>query len=89
MLQLAGFDYARSTVGHWETGHVSMPLDDPEFVEALAKVLKLDTLTILELSGYQIHTRHTLDGERVARLVDNLPEEKRKLAIRLVEQLIE
>lgn len=89
LLQLEGFDYQRSAIGHWETGHTTPPFHDPEFVSALSRILKLDSLTILQLSGQQIRLRHSEEAERIARLIDELPAERRKLALKLVEQLME
>jgi transcriptional regulator with XRE-family HTH domain len=89
LLQLEGFDYQRSAIGHWETGHNTPPTDDPAFVAALAKILKLDHLTILQMSGHQIRIHHSEEAERIARLIDELPADRRKLALKLVEQLMD
>lgn len=89
LLQLEGFDVVRATVGHWETGHAMPPLGDPGFVRALAAILRLDTLTVLQLAGYEIKTQHSEIGERLAQLVDGFPDDKQRLALKLVEQLMD
>lgn len=86
-LQLLGVDVTRGSVGHWETGHARPPLDNPEFVAAFSKALRLDINTILRNAGYSVITEHSIHGEQAAILVDQLPEDKKQLAIRLLEQL--
>lgn len=86
-LQLAGFDVMRATVSHWETKRFAPPLGNPDFVNALARILRMDPLTVLRESGYQVRTSHSDISERVAHLVDSLPEDRQLLALRLVEQL--
>jgi transcriptional regulator with XRE-family HTH domain len=87
-LQLLGFDVARSAVGHWETGLSQMPLGNPSFVASLAKALRMDVMTVLRFSGYEITTQHSEISERAARLIDTLPDDKQALALRLVEALL-
>lgn len=85
-LQLAGFDYKRSAIGNWEQG-TTLP-KDPEFLRALAKILKISTKELMTAAGYQIDTRqHSHIGERVADIIDDLPPDKQDLALRMVEQL--
>lgn len=86
-LQLLGVDVSRASIGHWETGHAKPPLEQPQFVAALSKAMNLDINTVLSRSGYSIVSKHTNTAERIASIVDELPEEKQELALRLVEQL--
>lgn len=88
MLQLEGYSVVRSTVGHWESGLARPPLNDPAFVRIMADILKIDSLTLLQLAGYQINTQHSDIAERVARILDTMTEDKQKLALRLIEQLM-
>lgn len=88
-LQLSGVDIVRSTISHWESGRVSPPYGDPRFVEKLARVLRTDVMTVLQNAGYPVSSQHTEWAERTARLIDAMPEDKQKLALRLVEQLME
>lgn len=87
-LQLAGYGASRSSVGQWETGHARPQLDNPELVKALSLAVELDINTVLRLSGYNVVTNHSSTAERIATLVDQLPEEKQQLALALVEQLV-
>lgn len=65
------------------------PMGDPGFVRELAKILKLDTMTVLQHAGYSVVSTHSEISERIARMVDQLPNEKRQLALKLVEQLLD
>lgn len=88
-LQVLGVDITRGSISNWETGKHAAPFDDREFRAALSRVLKLPVREILKRAGYEIaQTEHSDEGERAAYIVDELPEEKRDLAIRLLEQLI-
>lgn len=89
ILQLAGHDVVRTTISHWEIGRAVPPLGDPGFVVELAKALKLDATTVLESAGYPIQSHHSPIGERAARLIDTFDEDKQKLALRLVESLMD
>lgn len=86
-LQLAGFDIARATVGHWETGKVAIPLHDPRFIKTLSGILYMPMPTILKLAGFEFGDKHHEISEEIAYLVDDLPPEKQELALRLVQQL--
>lgn len=87
-LQLEGVTITRASISHWENSRNKPPLDDPQFREALAKVLRLSQPELLKLAGYEVSkTRYSDAAERAAIIVDELPPEKQDLAIRLLEQL--
>jgi len=88
-LQLAGFDFTRGTISHWENGRHELPMHDAAFRQALADALRLDERTMLRLAGYQVQeVRRSEAADRVAHLIDQLPPDKQELAVRLVEQLV-
>lgn len=87
-LQIAGLDYARATISHWETGRYSPPLDDPEFRRVLANALQVSIQDLLQMAGYEIDPDHSKDARRAADIVDQLPAYKRALALGLLEQLL-
>lgn len=87
-LQIEGLDVTRSAVSHWETGRYHIPLDNPEVRRVIAKVLRVNIRTLLKLAGYEVDNHiHSIYAEQVASIVDQLPEEKQELVLRLVEQL--
>jgi len=87
-LQLDGFTLTRATIGHWESGKARPPLNDPAFVDALARSLRLDATTVLQFSGFDIQTSHTEIAERVARLIDRMSAEDQLRALKVVEALL-
>lgn len=88
-LQLEGESFTRAAISHWENDRNNPPLDLQSFRESLARVLELSVPEMLALAGYEVaQGEHSAAGERAAYIVDELPEEKRNLAIRLLEQLI-
>lgn len=88
-LQVAGFDISRGMLSHWETGRNSLPLDNPEFVNALAEALNMSVLDILIQSGYAIQlTPKSREALRAAIIVDQLPELDKDFAIDMLESLL-
>lgn len=88
-LQNMGYDYSRSSVNNWERATNHPPLDDPKFVHVLAKALKISTPMLLSRAGFELDVKHSDLAERMAVLMDSLPDEKKELALKLVEALSE
>lgn len=89
-LQLAGFDVSRATISHWETGRHEPPMHDSGFRQALAKALRLNVPTMLRMAGYEVTSEpHSETAEIAAHLVDQLPPDKQRLALKLLETLAE
>lgn len=87
-LQVEGIDVTRSAVSHWENGRYQIPLDDPNVRRAIAKVLRINIRTLLKFAGYEVDNEiHSIYAEQIAAIIDQLPEEKQQLVLRLVEQL--
>lgn len=87
-LQRSGFDISRATVGHWEQDKYLPPLGNPQFCKTMADILLVSVKDLLAMAGYDLaEKQHSLEAERVAYLVDQLPPDKRNLAVRLVEEL--
>jgi len=88
-LTINGYEVSRPTVSNWENGKVP-PLDDPTFVRAIANALKMSVLDVLIVAGYPLTSdSHTEDGRRAADIVDQLPEDKRRLALGVLEQILQ
>jgi transcriptional regulator with XRE-family HTH domain len=87
-LQLAGFDVSRATVSHWETGRNTIPLDNPNFVEALANSLNMGIMELLASAGYIKYSKFGEDATKAAALVDSMPASRRKMAVGILEQLL-
>lgn len=88
-LQLAGFDFERSTVGHWEQARYRPPFENPSFVKAMSEILDLPIPKMLYMAGFEIQTTHGELAEQAAYLIDSLPPDKQKLALRILEQFKE
>lgn len=89
-LQLEGIKkVSRSAVSNWEAGERSVPLREPEFVKALASILRISEPQLMLMAGYSVGSKHTEMAEQAAYLVDSLPPRKQKLALRLLETLKE
>ena len=87
-LQVEGFDISRSAVASWEHGRHIPPLHDANFRQALSKALNIKPRLILKLAGFEVEEEsHSLLAEQAATLIDQLPEDRKELALRLIEQL--
>jgi len=88
LLELEGLTYTPGAVSHWATGARKPPFHKPEFREALARVLKLKEDEMLRRAGYGISTpRRSKEAEMAADIVDDMPPDKQKMAVRILEQL--
>lgn len=88
-LQTMGYDYSRSSVNNWEHNKNLPPMDDPKFVRVLARVLKVSIPMLLKSAGFELDAQHSETAERVAAIIDTMTDEKKQLALRLVETLAE
>lgn len=87
-LQLEGFKFGRSAISNWESGRTNVPLKEPEFVKALAEILRLTENQVLLAAGYRITTKHhTHISERVANIVDDLPPDKQEMVLKIVQAI--
>lgn len=87
-LQLAGFDVSRASISHWETGRSSPPFNNPDFARTFADVLKMSVNSMLKQAGYEITTDFSDDARYAAEIVDQLPPDRRRLAIGVLEQFL-
>jgi len=88
-LQLEGINISRAGVSHWENERNDPPLKDPNFQRALGRVLKLSETELLKLAGYPTEpSSYSEQAERAAYIVDQLPDERRDLALKLLEQFL-
>lgn len=86
-LELAGFTLTRATISHWETGKAEPDFNNPRFRKALAESLKMSVHSMLVTAGYEFRSQFSEDALRAADIIDNLSEEKKKLALVLLEQI--
>lgn len=88
-LQVRGIEITRASVSHWETGKARPPLENSQFVHALADILRIDVQTVLRLSGYELNSRHSEEAERIAQIVDRLAARDRLRMLRIAESFLE
>jgi transcriptional regulator with XRE-family HTH domain len=86
-LQLAGFDISRAAISGWETARFNPPLDNNQFRSTLARILQMSIAALLAEAGYEVESSHTPAGDRGASIIDNLPPERQKLALDLLDVL--
>jgi transcriptional regulator with XRE-family HTH domain len=87
-LQLDGLSFTHSAISHWETGRYHPPFEDEKFRQALADILRMDVSSMLRLAGYEVGLRpYSERAERAAFIVDNLPDDKQDLALRILAEL--
>lgn len=88
-LEVAGYPVARTTISNWENDKTRIPLEDPKFARALANALKMSITDMLLMAGYPVASdTHTQEGRRAADIVDQLPDDKRELALGILEQIL-
>ncbi|MBZ0284060.1 MAG: helix-turn-helix domain-containing protein [Anaerolineae bacterium] len=87
-LQLQGLEVSRSSVSNWENGTFNPPLENHDFRYALSKSLKLSVAEILSLSGFETSDELSEDAIRAAVIVDQIPPNKRKMALGILEQIL-
>lgn len=87
-LQLQGIEASRSAVSAWEIGRNTPQFNEPTVLVAFARALKLSETEVLKLAGYNTQTTHSAQGERAAYIVDQMPDDRRDLAIKILEQLL-
>jgi len=88
-LQVAGFDVTRGSVSHWENGRHQPPLDDPAFIQAIGKALKMTVTEILIASGYDVRLTYGDAARRAADIVEQLPPDEQELAVGILEKFLE
>lgn len=88
-LQVEGYDVSRAAVSHWENGKYNPPLDNPEFVRSIARILKMSVNGVLIEAGYPIQLDDFSEAaRRAADIVNQLPSTKQSLALGILEQLL-
>jgi transcriptional regulator with XRE-family HTH domain len=89
-LQIHGVEVTSGAISHWENGRYNPPLHDPMFRTALANVLRVSINEMLAAAGYETETATRSEaGERAAYIIDQLPPDKQKLALGVLERFLE
>lgn len=86
-LQKHGFNITRASVGHWETGRYNAPVEDPKFINALAKSLEIDTIQLLIGLGYYLGDETATEIQIAIQLLDKMTPEQRKTALKLLQAM--
>lgn len=87
-LQIEGLDVSRSSLSNWETGRHKPPLEDEQFRNGLARALKMSVKEILKRSGYDVTFKHSEAAERGAFLIDQMDEQTKDKAVKILEALL-
>ncbi len=89
-LQLAGIDISRAAISGWENGYYSPPLEDNKFRIALAQALQISVTDLLARAGFEVETGDlSAIGWEAAQLVENLPPDQQRVAIKILRALAE
>ncbi len=87
-----GFKYAYSSVAHWENEEhpVAPPLNKPEFVRALASVLRTMPFHIYEAAGWLEGSELPVDQHyaRIVKLLEKAGPKRRKIIEQVIETMI-
>lgn len=86
-LNLLGYGITRAAVSAWATGRRVPDIRNPKFRRALAKVLQVDTVTLLKQLGYAVDHGHSPEAQQAAEIIDELPDNMRRLALDMVRML--
>jgi transcriptional regulator with XRE-family HTH domain len=87
-LQADGIEISRSGVSAWETERNNPPLEEEAFRKALAHALRLSIHELLARAGFEtIQGRQSREAEVAASLVERMPPDKRKMALRILEAM--
>lgn len=88
-LQTEGCNVSRSTLSNWENSKFQPPLHDKTFRSALARALKMSVRELLQSAEYEIvESAHTEEAQRAAYIIDQLPQDKRVIALGILEHLL-
>lgn len=88
-LQLEGYEISPGAISHWENGRYDLPMDDDRFRNLLAGIFKITPAELLAAAGYETQAKHSEAAERAAALMDQIPEDKRDLALGILEKFLE
>jgi len=88
LFQIEGYQITPSALSHYENKRRVIPLDDDQFRNVAMSILRLSEHEILRIAGYKVISEHSTDGEKAAWIVDQLPQEKRSMAIRVLEAML-
>lgn len=88
-LQAEGFEVTRAALSHWETGRTQPPLDNPKLRQGLAHIFHISVFDLLTEAGYELlQPDQSQNAKRAAYIIDQLPPERQKLAISVLEQFL-
>lgn len=87
-LEIEGFSVSRSTIAAWESDRHEPPLSNPMFRRALSRATRMNVRTLLKVAGYEVdEITGSLYAERAANLIDLMSEDRKQLALRILEEL--
>jgi transcriptional regulator with XRE-family HTH domain len=83
-----GFPMTDGRISHWESGRNRPPIHEPEFRSALAMVLQLPVMEMLEILGYGVDdVPQSEEAKLAAQIVDRLPPDDRRKALNILKAL--
>jgi hypothetical protein len=89
-LTLAGYSVSKQLVHSWVKGTKKPDVRDGKTRTALCSVFRIDEVSLFALFDIHIKTQPSSPEARyAAQLIDSMPDEKRKMAIGILEQIRE
>ena len=83
-----GYEISVAGVGHWSTGRSVPDLSDYIIRNAIAVALQIDVNEMMDKLGYIVHENaRSKEAQLAAAIVDQLPDDKKRLAIGILEQI--
>lgn len=83
-----GYEISVAGVGHWSTGRSVPDLSDYVIRTAIAMALQVDVNEMMEQLGYIVYEHaRSKEAQLAAAIVDQLPDDKKRLAIGILEQI--
>lgn len=87
-LAALGHETSYSRISHWETGRNTPPVEDRDFRLALASALEISEVEMMRRFGFVVESHYSEIAERAAAIVDRLTDEKKEIAMKLLETLL-
>lgn len=85
---LRGYGITRASIGHWMIGTRKPPIKDRRFLEVLADIYKMSVPELLAGMGLMEDIdAMSPEARRAADLIDQMPLEQRKTALRVLEAM--
>lgn len=85
-----GYSITKQSVHMWASGERKPDITKPNHLKALSKVLRVSESELLAaLTGYEPLETLSREARYVAEIVDSMPPEKRRLAVKILQGMAE